>query len=313
MSIFCVTPNPAEDLTLDVDNLTLGTTQRISSAQRVLGGKGMNVASIAAQQGYQVCAIAPVPAGTTAPRGLRFQPVITQTPLRQTFAIYDRHAGDTVIINEIGSPQPDKIYHSLIDAVVSSLGSSRTGGVPHGSNCAVGDARAADVVTLSGSLPPESPEWFVPDFISAVHSTGTQVIVDTSGAALQTAVAAGADVVKPNLDELEAVTGTRNPLEGARRLGAPLSIVSAGKDGLYAVEKESGTSFHACISTPLIGNPTGAGDAAVAAVASALVDHLSLSELIERAVAWSAAAVMQPTAGTIGTVPHFDITVKELS
>lgn len=300
MPIFCVTPNPAEDLTLEVDSLALGTTQRIGSARRVLGGKGMNVARVAAEQGYQVCAMAPVPAATTPPEGVRFQAVITQSPLRQTFAIYDRQAGDTVIINESGSPQPDHIYRDLIDAVVAGL-----------STAGAGVAGGPDIVTLSGSLPPEYPNWFLPEFMAAVHRARARVIVDTSGAALQAAVAAGADVVKPNLDELEAVTGTRHPVEGARRLGAPLSIVSAGAEGLYVVAHCQ--AFHARIAAPLTGNPTGAGDAAVAAVATALVDQLPVPQLIERAVAWSAAAVLQPIAGTVGTVPQFDITVTELT
>ena len=60
------------------------------------------------------------------------------------------------------------------------------------------------------------------------------------------------------------------------------------------------------LSVPVAGNPTGAGDSVVAAIAVALAATPSHSERsrvlaasLERAVAWSAAAVLSPVAGEI--------------
>ena len=51
---------------------------------------------------------------------------------------------------------------------------------------------------------------------------------------------------------------------------------------------------------PLAGNPTGAGDAAVAAVATLLdAGEQDAAALLRRATAWSAAAVLMPLAGEI--------------
>ena len=46
-------------------------------------------------------------------------------------------------------------------------------------------------------------------------------------------------------------------------------------------------------------NPTGAGDAAVAALALGLLDGLPMQEMLSRAAAWSAAAVLEPLAGSL--------------
>ncbi|MFF0435611.1 PfkB family carbohydrate kinase [Streptomyces sp. NPDC004327] len=49
----------------------------------------------------------------------------------------------------------------------------------------------------------------------------------------------------------------------------------------------------------LTGNPTGAGDACVAALAAGLVDGAGWPELVREAVALSAAAVPCPVAGEV--------------
>ena len=50
---------------------------------------------------------------------------------------------------------------------------------------------------------------------------------------------------------------------------------------------------------PLTGNPTGAGDACVAALAAGLLNPLPWPELLADAVACSAAAVASPVAGAV--------------
>jgi fructose-1-phosphate kinase PfkB-like protein len=81
--------------------------------------------------------------------------------------------------------------------------------------------------------------------------------------------------------------------------GAGLVLVSLGADGMLAVPR-AGDPLHARLDRPLRGNATGAGDAAVAAVATLLssgVDDPAL--LLRRATAWSAAAVLAPLAGEL--------------
>ena len=61
----------------------------------------------------------------------------------------------------------------------------------------------------------------------------------------------------------------------------------------------SGEVLRAALGTPLAGNPTGAGDAAVAALAAGLARGATDRDALADAVAWSAAAVLHPLAGQV--------------
>jgi fructose-1-phosphate kinase PfkB-like protein len=61
-----------------------------------------------------------------------------------------------------------------------------------------------------------------------------------------------------------------------------------------------GGYWSARLPEALSGNPTGAGDAGVAAAAVALAEGITEPrEILRRATAWSAAAVLMPAAGEI--------------
>ena len=84
--------------------------------------------------------------------------------------------------------------------------------------------------------------------------------------------------------------------------GASWVFVSRGADGMNLYSNEG--SWHASSDPTITGNPTGAGDAGVAAIATHLDGHGSLSEIngvmaLADAVATSTAAVVRPTAGEI--------------
>ena len=60
------------------------------------------------------------------------------------------------------------------------------------------------------------------------------------------------------------------------------------------------TALRASLTEPLHGNATGAGDAAVAAVAACLAAGVTdPATILRRATAWSAAAVLAPLAGEL--------------
>src|SRR5699024_12738151 len=103
-------------------------------------------------------------------------------------------------------------------------------------------------------------------------------------------------------------TGTDTPLEAAAALigaGARIVVCSLGSEGLLAVERDDQAhgpprAWRAQLPEPLSGNPTGAGDALVAALASRLLAaQASLPDVLARAVAVSASAVTRPVAGEV--------------
>ncbi|MCE0509471.1 1-phosphofructokinase family hexose kinase [Microbacterium sp. KKR3/1] len=287
--ILTVTPNPALDLTWRVDRLIEGGTHRADAGAARAGGKGLNVARVAHAEGADVLAITTTGGrvgqefaaelrGSGVPHAL--VPVVAET--RRSIAVVDESLGDTTIINERGSNPTDPEWAALLAEVVERLPGTR-------------------VLVVSGSVPPGAPDSLLPMLIAVGRDAGVPVIVDTSGPALLRAADAGATVLKPNAAELVEATGITDPVAGARSLiahGTELVLLSLGAEGMLAVTASA--LVHARLDEPLTGNPTGAGDAGVAACAVLYAEGMRDPEqILRRATAWSAAAVLTPLAGDI--------------
>src|SRR5699024_657286 len=127
---------------------------------------------------------------------------------------------------------------------------------------------------------------------------GVPTILDTSGEALRHGVAANPAVVKPNAEELSELTGMSDPLAGAsilRERGAQSVVVSLGARGLLAITEDG--SWRATPTQELHGNPAGAGDAVVAALAAGIDAKTAWPQRLSDAVALSTAAVSAGLAG----------------
>ena len=298
--ILTVTPNPALDMTWHVDALTAGATHRGPAGLARAGGKGLNVARVLHAQGHDVLALTTVGGthGTEFEAELKasaipHQLIQVDAPTRRSIAIVDDTRGETTVLNELGAAL------TPAEAAMLAEAATRLG-------------RTARAVTISGSLPPGFGAEQLGALVGELVGTNIPGVVDTSGAGLLAAARAGASALKPNHEELEAATGHVDPLEGARSLlalGARLVVVSLGRDGLLLVDRTH-VPLHARLSRALHGNPTGAGDAAVAAIAAALATNAGLAaagddavraraELARRATAWSASAVLMPHAGEL--------------
>jgi tagatose 6-phosphate kinase len=163
----------------------------------------------------------------------------------------------------------------------------------------------AELVALCGSLPPGVPVDGYATLIRLAAAGGALTVLDTSGEALRQGLAAGPDLVKPNAGELAALLGSRGRTAGddvaeadrVRGFGARAVVVSHGARGLVAV---TGDGAWRCVPPSRVaGNPTGAGDACVAALARGLRAGTRWPDLLADAVALSAAAVAAPVAGAI--------------
>lgn len=287
--ILAVTPNPALDLTWRVERLVVGATHRADAGSARAGGKGVNVARVAHAEGAAVVAVATAGGRTgvefaaeLGSSGVPHALIEVAGATRQSVAIVDEQLGDTTIVNERGVNPSDEEWAALFAEVVDRLPSAR-------------------VLVISGSLPPGAPETLLPLLIGVGRDAGVPVIVDTSGPALLRAADAGASVLKPNAAELVEATGIADPVEAARSLverGVELVLLSLGADGMLAVTASD--LVHARLDTPLAGNPTGAGDAGVAACAVLYAEgERDPARVLRRATSWSAAAVLMPLAGEI--------------
>jgi tagatose 6-phosphate kinase len=292
--ILTVTPNPALDITYQVDELVAHLSHRVTSVRQRAGGKGVNVASVLARMGHPVIATGLVGGATgleiradLEARGVPARLVDGVGSSRRTVNVVSAVHGDATIFSEPGPQLTGPDWQSLIAGLGSVMGEA-----------------APTVVVLAGSLPPGSPDNAYAQLVELGHAHEARVIVDADGAALRGALRSGPDLVAPNRAELARATDTRDVAAGIdalRELGARDVLVSCGADGLVLVPEE-GFGWHARLPAPLSGNPTGAGDALVAAVAASLDSGSTWRQAVQDAVTWSAAAVLQPIAGEID--PH---------
>ena len=285
--IVTVTPNPAIDVTYQVGAMRLGQAHRVRWAFSRAGGKGINVSRVLRQMGIPTLAVATAGGATgeaftqeLAASRIPHELIPVSYPTRQTVTITvtDSSPGPT-LFSEPGPPLDEAAAVQLLNAVRDRLD-------------------YASALVCSGSLPPATAPDLYARIVKMGHEHGVPVIVDGTGAALECAIRAGADVIKPNLDELRTVSGQPDIWSAARELrlnSRGAVVVSMAEAGMLAVAGDG--HYQAHLPVPVLGNPTGAGDAAVAALASSA--DMPWPERLRLAVAWSAGAAAAPMAGTV--------------
>jgi tagatose 6-phosphate kinase len=290
--ILCVAPSPAWDVTYHVDRLREHATNRVHTVSARAGGKAVNVARVLHALGEPVTTVAPL-GGVTgqlfveelAACGIPVEVVSVEEDLRRTVTIVSDEAGDATILNE-GSVLGD--WPAFADRVERLLAS-------------------VSVVVLAGSLPTGAPVDAFAQLTGLAARHGLPVVVDTSGPALAAAVAASPALVKPNLAELPDVSDVADPREAARRLslesGSVVAVTLGARGMVLAVD---GEVWHGSTDSPLHGNPTGAGDAAVAAFARGIAAGAPWPDTLHDALALSAAAVLAPYAGAFDADHHLE-------
>ncbi|MEU4926337.1 1-phosphofructokinase family hexose kinase [Streptomyces yokosukanensis] len=285
--ILTVTLNTALDLTYRVRSLRPHASHRVSEVVERPGGKGVNVARVLAALGHEttVTGFAGGGTGRAIRERLADVPGVTDALVpvagatRRTIAVMDELSGDTTQLNEPGPQIEPTEWGAFLDRYEELLPS-------------------VSVVALCGSLPPGVPVGAYANLVRAARAADVPVLLDTSGEPLRRGVAARPDLIKPNADELAELTGSHEPLratQDARRRGAHTVVASLGADGLLAVTPEG--RWRATPPARIHGNPTGAGDSAVAGLLSGLLEKLPWPDRLARAVALSAATVAAPAAG----------------
>ncbi|MCM2394203.1 1-phosphofructokinase family hexose kinase [Streptomyces albipurpureus] len=284
--ILTVTLNTALDITYRVDALIPHGSHRVHEVVERPGGKGVNVARVLSALG-QECIVTGFAGGAVgavvrqllAPLTVQDALVPIAGSTRRTIAVVDGASGDTTQLNEPGPTITAEEWASFLRAYGVLL-------------------HHANAVALCGSLPQGVHVGAYAELIRRAHAAQVPVLLDTSGEPLRRGIAARPDLVKPNLDELAQLTGSREPLRAtreARRRGAHTVVTSLGAAGLLAATGQG--VWHASPPAPVKGNPTGAGDSVVAALLAGLVEGVAWPERLAHAVALSAATVLAPTAG----------------
>jgi 1-phosphofructokinase len=282
--IVTVTPNPSLDRTFEVDAFASGQMLRAKAVHVDPGGKGVNVSRALVAHGHRSRAVLPVGgfegselASLLEDLGIEVVTVPIAESVRSNVTVVD---GDGMV-TKLNAPGPT-LSQSEVGALVE-----RT----------VEAAAGAAWVAACGSLPPGVPVTLYGRLVSAVQAAGGRIAVDTSDAALETVLAAGPDLIKPNRDELAEAAGMAietlgDVMAGAEKLrshGVRNVLVSLGPDGAVLVDEAGGTHAESPALVPR--STVGAGDALLAGFLSA--GGLGTEALAE-GVAWGAAACRLP-------------------
>ena len=286
--IVTLTPNPSLDRTVSIMDLQRGEVHRATSSRLDPGGKGVNISR--ALTAHRAPTLAVLPAGgpqgnllaeLLAEAGIEVAIVPIGGSIRANIALVEPD-GTTTKINEPGPLLSGSEHDALLAGAVATL------------------ADQPSWLVGSGSLPPGVDEDLYAKLVRRCRDAGVNVAVDASGAALRHAVAAGPDLIKPNLEELEelvdrSLTTLREVLDAAADLvahGVATVVVSLGGDGALLVSESVVAHAVAPVSSPL--STVGAGDALLAGYLYATGNGSGAVEALCTGVAWGAAAVSLP-------------------
>ena len=252
--IYTVTLNPSIDYIVRLDQVQVGSVNRMDSDDKFAGGKGINVSRVLKRLG--------IPNTATGFIGGFTGKFITDTLAEEEIETrFVQVAEDTRINVKIKADQETEINGTgptvepaqleELKAILSSL-------------------TADDTVVFAGSSAKNLGNVIYKDLIALTRKTGAQVVCDFEGQTLIDSLDYQPLLVKPNNHELGAIFGVKldslDEIEKyARELlakGAQNVIISMAGDGALLV-----TSEGAYFAKPIKGtvkNSVGAGDSMVA-------------------------------------------------
>lgn len=295
--IVTVTPNPAVDLSTQVEKVSPTWKLRGTSQRRDPGGGGINVARVIKRLGGEACAIYPVGGAMgTLLRQLLDSEGITS----RTFRIGDETREDFFV----SETSTGKQYRFILPGPCLKEGECQ--------EClklVSAIEPSPRFVVASGSLPAGAPDDLYARIARIAKQRGARMILDTSGTALAAAVDEGVDLIKPNLREMRELSGT-DPSDAREWEQAAKAIVRAKRVSVIALTMGHlgaalVTQDRILRAKPLAIIPrsaVGAGDSFLAALIWQLSIGADLKQCFRQAVAAGAAALLNP--GTELCRPH---------
>lgn len=295
-TVLCITLNPAIDMTITLDVLTLGAVNRATDSVLGAAGKGLNVAHILSELGTDGIASGFLGADNDEIFNRLFAEhtdfksvegvgrmtdgfVRVSGSTRTNIKLVDN--GRTTDINGQGFVVQEADKNTLF-ATLSTL------------------VKQADAVLIAGSL---ARGFGADDFdrlLTALTAWHDKVAVDVSGEALQVAFNHNLWLIKPNNDELSDAFGrTITTLDEQQHAISTIKgdianvLVSMGDKGVHWFKKTDKTTeiYQAKPPTMTVKSTVGAGDTMVAGMIFGLLREESATQILTRATALSAYVV----------------------
>jgi 6-phosphofructokinase 2 len=283
--IVTLTVNPALDKSAHFKGLVPEQKIRCDAPRFDAGGGGINASkAIARLEGESFCVFTSGgPIGSmledlVKKESIAFQPIKTANWTRESFVAVDDNTNSQYRFgfpgSEISEQEKNNIFQTIQELKPKFL-------------------------VLSGSLNEGLPTDFYQQIADLAKKSGSKVIVDTSGEALQKVLETGVYLIKPNVGELAKLIGVERlemdeVVHAAQKLiekgSAEIVVVSLGPQGAVLVTATQ-TEF---VPAPNVvkKSTVGAGDSMVGAMVWALSQNKSLKEVVQWGVACGSAATM---------------------
>ena len=303
--IYTLTLNPAVDRELTVPAMEFDSVLRASESRVDFGGKGFNVSRLLKGMEEPSTAVGFLGgnAGELLQSGLQSLGIGTDFvwvagETRTNVSIVTQTHDHYIKVNEKG-PLVDADKQKELLEKIDSL------------------AKQGDWWVLAGSMPPGVADDFYARIVNVLNKHEANAILDTTGDALRFGCAEKPYLVKPNAEEVHALTGM--PVDSTteiaaaaaelRKMGAQNVVISMGKAGALMQSAEETWLTH----SPKIQekNPIGAGDSMVGGLVWALTQGIALKESLGWGVA-SGAATASLSGTEVGSRPLIEELFKQV-
>lgn len=286
--IYTVTLNPSIDYIMHVSKMNLGKTNRSTSEQFYLGGKGINVSIILNELSQDSIA-------------LGFLGGFSGEYIEQELAKYQHIQSNFVLTN-----QPSRInvkLKGLNESEINGIGPTISPVDEQILTEIICNLSDAACVVLAGSVAQGMMSNWYTFIASVLHDKGIPFVVDIDSNELFDLLKYQPLLIKPNQDELESLFNTPCTNETVQELatelhclGAKHVIVSRGALGAIMVSKEG--VF--CASNPpgKLVNSVGAGDSMVAGFVHGYLETNSALDAFKLSIACGSATAYLEHLGT---------------
>lgn len=255
--IYTVTLNPSIDYVVRLDELTLGITNRTTSEEYYIGGKGINVSYVLAELGMESTALGFV-AGFTG----------------------------EAIKKELNNPMIKADFITLRDGI-SRINVKIKAGKETEINCQgphieedeleqlfkkIDDIKSGDTIIIAGNVPNTLPDDVYERIIERLGDKEVRIVVDATQKLLINSLKYKPFLIKPNRQELSEIFNTEvesdedviKYAKELQKMGAKNVLVSLGGDGALLVDENGEVNKQGIIKGYKVLNTVGSGDSMVA-------------------------------------------------
>ena len=268
--IYTVTLNPAIDYLINLDNLEIGSINRVEDEKVYAGGKGINVSNMLKQLGYENTALGFISGFT----GEFIVNTLVEKGINNKF-IKLKNGFTRINVKVKGKEETE----------INGKGPVITNTELNELYKILDNLNSDDILVLAGSIPSTLDDKLYENIMDRIKNKGVKVVVDATKNLLLNVLKYKPFLIKPNNHELEEIFNVKlNSNEEIikyskklKEMGALNVLVSMGKDGALLLT-ENDEVYVSNVAKGIVKNSVGAGDSMVAGFIAGYLDTNSYLE-----------------------------------